>query len=709
MLAQDYKELIDKPGDVIDEYTEVSVRMLKRLFPGISEEDLCSGVKWSINKRMKDAPAILTNTYKNLETATTAFKMIQYIASKKPILTTYGVLFTRHGDMPNPIYDLIQSFADNRQMYKDKMLEEEKGSHMYKTYNLLQLLAKIDINAIYGCMAAPSSFIFNVFTAPAITMQGQSMISTSITFFESFLAGNYQYGSNDEIITFIDNVTQEMKHAKTKSEDILDRHVTLRECFMQIMTHTGYKYIPTQEEMFVVWDILSRCSNEELDRLYYKNNLLEFCSNRKIIDMLNKTLWSMKKPFLNPNKPTPDIKPMLDEFLDLIREYVYYEHMILDKRDRVEEMMREIVLIVDTDSCIVSFESWYRFLQPFTRGIDMPIKHQQINVIEYIEADEFGDLPKIEPIKIVDYEYEYDFASDDLIQQRRMINPMQIIPEDGVRSSIINIMSYVVSNLLIEYFDMVSVMHNCFTPGRKCLLIMKNEYLFKSILLGYVKKNYASNVLVQEGHMVPKSAALNITGLTLNKSGTPKSTGDALKKILFEEILDNETGVDQLAVIKKLAALERKIYHSLLDGETKYYKPDKIKPFQHYKKPMSVQGIKGGYLYNQIKDDDDPLVDLDQGGSILTIKANFDKHILASVKDSMPERYKKIVELQKGEYKSGMSSISIPYDATVPEWLKPFIDYNAIILDNIAQFPLDSVGILKVDNDYIHLTNIASL
>ena len=73
--------------------------------------------------------------------------MVEYIASRKPIITSYGVVFTRHGEVPNPLSMLIEEFATERNNFKKEMLKYDKGTELYNRYNLLQLVAKVCTNA----------------------------------------------------------------------------------------------------------------------------------------------------------------------------------------------------------------------------------------------------------------------------------------------------------------------------------------------------------------------------------------------------------------------------------------------------------------------------------------------------------------------------------------------------------------------------------
>ena len=431
-------------------------------------------------------------------------------------------------------------------------------------------------------------------------MSGKSAITASIMLFESLLENNVKFGSLNEVITFIDNVRQEEGERQFIDELTLDKAITREECFSKLILACGYRWVPSEREAEIIWEIVSRLDPYNLNRVYYKNNLYEFCNNQKITELIIDILCTLKAPFLDPNHPPKEIKDKIELFLSYIKEYVYYGYLTMDKIDRTETMIRQSVLITDTDSCIISLEHWYKFVLERAKGIDMRIKHTLIEIVKKVKTDDFGDPELIPVITRDDIKYDYDFYNDQITEAKRQINPIYTPPADGFRHSIINIISYCVGQLILDYMNRFTKCYNSWDKNRTCMLIMKNEFLFKSIMLTNGKKNYASIQEVQEGNLVPKEAGLAITGLPLDKVGIPKSTSTALKRILHDQILDADD-IDQMGVLKELAILEKNIYKSLINGETKYYKPARIKPFNAYSDPMRIQGIKASVAFNSLK------------------------------------------------------------------------------------------------------------
>ena len=462
-----------KQAKVIKEYTRMMVDGLKHSFPSLSEDELRDAINWSVMKRYHNGPASINNNYTKKRIDGTVLDVLNYIDKLEPIVTSSGVLFKKHKEADNPLSRMITGFLKQRSKYKSMMFKYPKGSAEFEKYNLFQLLEKLNANATYGVLGAPTSLLYNLYVAEAITRQGRSYISCSIMLFESLLSNNVKFNNLNEVITFINNVEHEKLNRKFIDSSILDRNITLEECFFKVMNTADMMiWVPTEKEMSLVWDYLEGLSQEDINRIYYKNNLYTFCELPIINDLIIKILKLLNVPFMSPNEPPEIIKDDLDVLVTLIKEYVYYPHFYIDKLDRIEYMQRDVVCVSDTDSTIISFDAWYRFVLDKVYNIDMPIKHKKFNMVNLINQDEFGDKPEKVMCEIVEPELDYNFYTDEVIEIKKLIEPCKVIPQDSLRYSIINIIAYICSDLIVDYLNEYTKLTGSYEDGVKCKMVI---------------------------------------------------------------------------------------------------------------------------------------------------------------------------------------------------------------------------------------------
>ena len=125
---------------VVDNYKKVAAEMLHLNFPLLSEQEIYAAIDYSISNHFKDTSVKIDNNYKNISIDMTLRELTNYILDKEPIITSYGVLFNRHGTVPNPIYRMLDGFISGRKKMKKEMFKYPKGSEDFEKYNLLQLL-----------------------------------------------------------------------------------------------------------------------------------------------------------------------------------------------------------------------------------------------------------------------------------------------------------------------------------------------------------------------------------------------------------------------------------------------------------------------------------------------------------------------------------------------------------------------------------------
>ena len=135
-----------------------------------------------------------------------------------------------------------------------------------------------------------------------------------------------------------------------------------------------------------------------------------------------------------------------------------------------------------------------------------------------------------------------------------------------------------------------------------------------------------------------------IMGLPINKTTLSEDVKQKMQEILYEEILAADR-IDQIRVIKKLAILEKQIYDSIMNKETKYYKPDNIAAINSYEAPLSVNGIVAAMVYNEMRNENMPAINLEERNKIIKIKLNLNKKNVDNSLDNDSVNYSNIIQL----------------------------------------------------------------
>lgn len=574
-----------------------------------------------------------------------------------------------------------------------------------------------------------SALLYNSNVATSVTSQGRAMVSSMSLHFEMFLANNVKFGSLDEVIEFINHVKKEYRNRKYDDNVILNHIPSKEECFAKIILSCGFRWVPNEREMDIIWKVINNLTRQDITRLYYKNNLYEFMSNEYVFNIIRTILHKLQKPFYTSAEVPEEIKDDLIYLKDLAMEYVYYRYMFIDRINRCDNMIKSVTMVSDTDSTIISLDAWYRFVVNKVNGDSLRIANYTPNPIIFYKKDEDGnwdDKLYTSPVSFEPKKLDYNFETDEIIEMERTNNPETICPNDNVRYSIISIITYILDNTVNDY--MVKACENNFSVKEpyhapsECKIFAKNEFLFKRLMMTQVKKNYASLIEVQEGNIVPPESQLDVKGIeAMTKSSKALSTRKALKKILLDDVL-NAPVIDQLRFIKDMAILEKQIVNSVKSGSKEFYKPVTIKSKSAYDDPMRIQGIKASIAWNMIRSSDLEAINLDERNAIDIVKVNIDRTTVEKIKDKYPEIYTNIltaldeecfktyVNTAKGKKlaKNEIVAVAIPLEQSLPDWLEEFIDYTSIINDNIGGFPYESIGIQRLNKD-TNYTNIVQL
>ena len=154
---------------ILEQYTEEMTDIVKRIFPYMTKKDISEAVAYSVQKRYKEHYCVLDDNYRKRTEEMTLLKVTNYILSKQPICTSYGVMFKRHTDQEHPLMYMIRSLMEARDKDK-KLMFMYLDAHDYEnaeSYKMDQLLDKRNCNALYGCMGNKACLLYNLYIASA--------------------------------------------------------------------------------------------------------------------------------------------------------------------------------------------------------------------------------------------------------------------------------------------------------------------------------------------------------------------------------------------------------------------------------------------------------------------------------------------------------------------------------------------------------------
>ncbi len=120
--------------------------------------------------------------------------------------------------------------------------------------------------------------------------------------------------------------------------------------------------------------------------------------------------------------------------------------------------------------------------------------------------------------------------------------------------------------------------------------------------------------------------------------------------------------------------------------------------------------ISASLVYNELRTEDMPAINLEERNKIYKVKTNINRNNVDKIKDKYPEIHAKLLKLMEHPtLASKLDTIAFPIDSQVPDWILEFVDVATIVNDNLKNFPLDSIGLKRLDNDSINYSNIISL
>ena len=285
---------------------------------------------------------------------------------------------------------------------------------------------------------------------------------------EEFLSNNVPFSDTDDALTFISNTIND--ECKFNIMDYLDEPVS-KDTLMKYLLNHVKEGVELDEK--IISDVVDGLSPEMINRLYYKNQILELVKNSWFKDKLNKM-----SEFVYAEQPAKEMEEDLNEFKDKIIQFCYYDHLFEDRYKRSMKDKRKSIITIDTDSNF-------------------------INLDKYVH--DVTDLLKLDP--------------ENETQQMTVMNIF------------INVTTEVLKKIFWNLTTNMGLIDRC-----KPIINMKSEFIYKRILLTKNKKNYGGIITGELGKLLTKPA-LDIKGLAIRKTTVSKMLRNEFTSILENDIL----------------------------------------------------------------------------------------------------------------------------------------------------------------------------
>ena len=170
----------------------------------------------------------------------------------------------------------------------------------------------------------------------------------------------------------------------------------------------------------------------------------------------------------------------------------------------------------------------------------------------------------------------------------------------------------------------------------------------------------------------------------LKPSMSGKFTRNFIKKLVEKDILLAKNQTPNISeILSKLEKFEKDIEKSVLSGEDQYIKTANIKSEDAYDEPMRIGSFKAAYVWNHLYPDKK----IELPGIAYMIKVNMNKpKDFAKLSVDNPIIFARLMDMFENEEhikKSGITTIALPIDEEMPDWLKPYINLDEIKGNNV--------------------------
>lgn len=649
-------------------YIQTAADLLVRT-RGISREEAVAFCKKTANQRFRDPMATTQHIPSPGNLVIRNIGLCELVEQHRDdVLAPSGSIYTAEHKHKSIVSTMVEEQMAERKRWKAKMFEAEANGDTAgrDMWNLRQATIKIMMNSLPGGFGSAYNVFYDKGGYNTITSFGRTVISTAYTLAEQLLGGVFALFGENEVLRHLSNILQ-YKPTDNEIMDVIKEFkliVPSKNMLLTFLYETVNQYQKVGYTMPLVEEMVERMSTTDVCYAYYYCNLkhilqgndritrqwMDECLNLEnivpnpsvdksqcfdsdivsfVTPLINERLGGKNPYELLKESSTHSVwfasviaqtRKNLDHWLPVFNTFVFRDCGI-PNRNSTKRCVRRSVIISDTDSVIYTVKQWTEW---YTHELT-------------VTPDAYG---------------------------------------------VALFMTYWLNKTYAHALHKLSERMGA-SKERLGTLVMKNEFLYPSLILFDIKKMYAGIVAIKEG-LILKEPETDIKGVQLKSSNTAKETSDFIERFIADDILKASMAgkLNPQKLIAKLLDFENTIRKSLQQGEMTYCKIDSLDFENAYKDPMGVSQYvswvfwcevfqaKYGEIHPPGKYPSVPLVNM----------TNEEK---ANYAIRYPDTWKAMQSFYVKHKKVPNFIMVNPFCRTIPEELQPLIDTRAILYHNM--------------------------
>lgn len=598
-----------------------------------------------------------------------------------------------HADFLDSNIELRKKDKANAFKYK-----QEGDGDKFLYYNTLQKVRKIFNNSLSGAYASRSTTLSFPSNHSILTSITRSVASIGNSVSESIISGNKYFKTPDMTINYITAIVSSINmdsvgyvihkynlHVPTIVEtmnSILKSSINywtdpnavnyIREFISKLDGNQRAAVVYTNDlhhlkiynEVFVknmLTNISKRCTDGSTDNLNDIGNTVEGVMNLVhhicMDDIKGKTVNYKEMIGTETLKilasTAKNVTIQLNKYQRLFRVFLTSDVLPVNIAE-VKDMIRESIVLSDTDSTCGSYDEWVEWY--------------------------FGNT-------------KYSAEAVALSATVMTINTQAIDHNIKVFAKNMNIESSLVE-----------------------MLKMKNEFFWSSFTVANVSKHYYADTRIQEGNVFPESE-LELKGVHLiSSAGNQMVTKEAHDMMMeINDVVNNGGELDPKYYINKVIAVEKKLINMVVSGDTTIFKTEKIKSPSSYKlddnskTPYFYHLLWNAVFKEKYGDPGEPEYMVLKVPTKLA-KPNDLKKYLNNLED---HKFKhNLIKVLSENNKTTLGIIRVPMAIAkgkgIPKELLEIVDIKRMIMDslNVMYIALETIGIFNKKGMLISESNI---